>query len=119
MKPHITMPGIYQNKIYKVILDTDTLKVEVYENPYALNFIKLDVNRLNDLIVLNSKYNIVTSIKCPYGMKDEIATILNNNENIIEYRLNIDMSTTNTNMESNYTELTNTDHLKDFIDFVH
>ena len=26
MKPHITMPGIYQNKIYKVILDTEIIR---------------------------------------------------------------------------------------------
>lgn len=44
------------------ILDTDTLEIAVYENPYAMNFYKLDFTQ--DLNIPTLKQNAVISVKC-------------------------------------------------------
>lgn len=51
-----------------VLLDTDTLRCAVYENPYALNFYKLDltnstIDDVNDTFA-KLKQNCVVTIKC-------------------------------------------------------
>ena len=53
------------------ILDTETLKMTFYENPYAYNFYKIEIDSERDLEKLNSlKTNSVVSIKC----KDDLVT---------------------------------------------
>lgn len=62
------------------ILDTDTLKVTFFENPYAFAFYKIDINTPSDLNILAKlKPNAVISIKCRdtllQDLKDRLATI--------------------------------------------
>ena len=52
-----------------ILLDTDTLSCAVYQNPYALNFYKLDFTVNNDIDYINEismkmKHNCVATIKC-------------------------------------------------------
>ena len=52
-----------------IVLDTDNLTCAVYENPYALNFYKLDFTVNNDIDYINyisgmMKSNCVATIKC-------------------------------------------------------
>ena len=50
-----------------LILDTDTMRIAVFENPYAFNFYKLDFYTNNDIDSINAthiKPNAVCSIKC-------------------------------------------------------
>lgn len=52
-----------------IVLDTDDLSCAVYENPYALNFYKLDFTEHNDIDYINQtsmkmKSNCVATIKC-------------------------------------------------------
>lgn len=50
-----------------LILDTDTMRVAVFENPYAFNFYKLDFyinNQIDDINATYIKSNAVCSIRC-------------------------------------------------------
>lgn len=52
-----------------IVLDTNTLSCAVYENPYALNFYKLDFSIKNDIdyinqVSMNMKHNCIATIKC-------------------------------------------------------
>ncbi len=63
------------------IFDTDTMSVELFENPHALQFVKLDVSNLGDLKsflsgIRNPEY-YVFQIKSSYDLRDDIRTILN------------------------------------------
>ena len=50
-----------------LVLDTDNMRVAVFENPYAFNFYKLDFytnNHLDDMNATHIKSNAVCSIRC-------------------------------------------------------
>lgn len=52
-----------------IVLDTYTMKCAVYENPYALNFYKLDFTKNDDIDYINEismkmKRNSIATIKC-------------------------------------------------------
>lgn len=47
------------------ILDTTTMELQFIENPYALNFYKIQINTEQDLLLLeNLKANAIVSVKC-------------------------------------------------------
>lgn len=50
------------------VLDTDTMKIDVYENPYAFNFYKLD----KDTYLLPLKNNAVVTVKCTIDKLEEM-----------------------------------------------
>ena len=55
------------------ILDTDTLELKFYENPFALNFYKVDIDSEEDINVLDTlKGNAVVSIKCLETLKEKL-----------------------------------------------
>ena len=59
------------------IFDTDTFTFEVIENPYALNFYKLEVSTVKDLEVIEKlKTNCVLSIKCVDTLVEELKSKL-------------------------------------------
>lgn len=67
-----------------IILDTETMKIEEIENPYALNFYKTDdVNK-------EFKSNAVLTVKCNVNDANRIKEEIKNNPNIVEYRLLLD-----------------------------
>lgn len=60
------------------ILDTDTMKLEFFENPYSLNFYKLEIIDDKSLKVLDSiKNNSVLSIKYSNDIETELRDKLN------------------------------------------
>ena len=71
------------------ILDTDTLSVELIENPYAFNFYKLEINSVAEINKLaNLKNQAVLSIKCKDFLLNTVkATIEANSDKIIESRV--------------------------------
>ena len=76
----------YSHKV--AILDTETLKYEYIENPFAFNFYKLDINEKADIMLLeNLKQNAVVSIKCKDFLLQEVRETLARLENIIESRV--------------------------------
>lgn len=50
------------------VVDTETLKIEVYDNPYAINFYKVDFTENNSIDYINEvsskMHNAVVTIKC-------------------------------------------------------
>ncbi len=70
------------------VLDTNTLKLEFVENPYAFNFYKLDINTESDINKLTKlKNNAVVSIKCAANLVGSVKATLSNLTNIIEHRI--------------------------------
>lgn len=76
----------YPHKV--IIMDTDTFTFEFIENPYALNFYKLDILTEANLNVLDTiKPNAVVSIRCSDSLISKVREIVAENKNIIDSRL--------------------------------
>lgn len=99
------------------ILDTDTLQVELIENPYAFNFYKLDINSAEDINKLNNlKSQAVISVKCKDFLLNTVkATIEANSDKIIESRVITIRELVAGTEEVDITDLT-VDHLARFVE---
>lgn len=97
------------------ILDTDTMKCAVYENPEALNFYSLDIK--NDLSILDTlKNNAVVTVKCDLELVSEVKEKLSNDNKIVSYRV---IANTNTKInKEDITELVSVNHIDKFNEFV-
>jgi DNA repair exonuclease SbcCD nuclease subunit len=70
------------------ILDTETLKLEFIENPYAYNFYKLQIDTESDIYCLDGlKNNAVLSIKCEQSLIETVKQKLETLNNIVESRI--------------------------------
>ena len=70
------------------ILDTNTLDLTFYENPYSLNFYKIDINTKEDIKKLYKlKSNAVLSIRCLDELVELTKEVLDSIKDIITYRL--------------------------------
>lgn len=97
------------------ILDTDTLKLEFYENPFALNFYKIDIEKKKDIENLSTlKANSVISIRCIESLLDESKKAIINNVNIIANKIVVlkDVSDSVVSIES-----LKVDHISKFASF--
>ena len=99
----------YRHKI--IILDTETDDIMILENPYAMNFYKVD--NLSDV----RKDNAVVTLKTSdMSQKDK----LQNMKNVIAYKVIADVKKASKKAESVASEdVINIDHLKMFSDYVH
>ena len=97
------------------LLDTDTLKIEVYENPYAFNFYKLDCTGRDFSIFSKLKNNSVITVKCLEEDSDTIKSLISSSPNIIESRVLIQVNKDTTTSEI---EELKVDHLSQFKDYV-
>ena len=97
------------------ILDTDTLNIDVYENPYAFNFYKED---WADGIPFNNifKDNAVITVQTIDENYEEVKQFINNNKNIIESRILIKPNIEE-NQDINYEDLS-IDHYKEFENYI-
>lgn len=98
------------------ILDTDTFEIELIENPYAMNFYKIDINTIQEVEQLKYiKSNAVLHIKCLDILENEIRNILED-KNVIASKIVL----TREMGADNQVELKfeSADHLKQFIDFI-
>ena len=104
-----------------LVLDTDDLKIAVFENPYAFNFYKLDVVEKSEIefdkIITGLKNNAVLSIRCSESLVSHIKERLSGSNNVSEYRLVIVRDRTTADVKSTK-ELNSVDHLKMFSDFI-
>lgn len=99
----------YRHKI--IILDTETDDVVILENPYAMNFYKVD--NLSDV----RKDNAVVTLKTSDVSQKEN---LKNMKNVIAYKVIADVKKTSKKAESvSGKDVINIDHLKMFSDYVH
>ena len=100
------------------ILDTDTLELKFIENPYALNFYKLDIIKEKDLKVLDKlKTNSIISIRCSEELYNKIVDKLATLPNILEYRLVLIKELVN-KAATELVMLTAVDHLEQFKQFI-
>ena len=102
----------YKHQI--MILDTDTLQYELIENPFSLKFYKLT----SPTQICNLKNNAVVSIKV---VQDEVIItkqLLEDSQNILESRLLLETETGTVTTNSPQLELTRTDHIQQFTQFV-
>ena len=107
--------NIYKHEI--MILDTDTLKYELIENPYAFNFYNIEINNTSDITKLSGlKNNAIVSIKCNIELLDAVKETLQELHNIIQYRI----TTFRVNKEVNEVEKVedfSVDYLEKFKEF--
>lgn len=71
------------------ILDTNTLKVNLINNPYAINFYKIDTTKDNNFDIIDKCYNGVATIRVNKDKVEELKNRLKSS-NLLEYRLIID-----------------------------
>ena len=76
----------YTHKV--IIIDTDTMNVEFFENPYAFNFYKIEINNTEDFMFLeNLKPNAIVSIKCKDSLIKDVRAVIEKYSNILESRI--------------------------------
>ena len=98
------------------ILDTDTMKVEVYENPFALNFYKLDFTNSVDYNIFNQLKNAVITVKCKEKDYKSIGDAISN-LNVVESRIIVEPDIIkDTSMET--TQMNSIDHLEMFKTYI-
>ncbi len=97
------------------ILDTDTLTYELYDNPYAFNFYKLDTT-VTPVDLTKLKSNSILTIKVSEENYDHYKTQVTNCDNIITSRFIIVSS--NSNEVNNNQELISVNHLDKFKSYV-
>ena len=99
-----------------LILDTDTLKYELVENPFAFNFYKLEILEKADLNKIKElKNNAVVSAKCAVNLLSELKDILDAASNVYTYRIIAVQTTTDSDITLDSADLFS-DHLAKFIE---
>lgn len=99
----------YKHKAF--ILDTNDLRCETYENPYAINFYKID-----ELKDLTNVYNAVVTVKVTSDIAPGLKQQIDEDPNIIASRLIVDYVRQGENKDIK--ELLSIDHLEEFKTFV-
>lgn len=100
-------------------LDVDTFELEFVENPYSLNFYKIDINSSNDLKSLKTlKNNAVLSVHCKEDLKEELESALNQSKNILTYKITIVREIASGDALQQEIQLITTDHLAQFSDYI-
>lgn len=99
-----------------IIIDTDKLEIEYFENPYAFNFYKISIQNSLDLDKLeNLKNNAVISLSIKENLYNEVKKIIDNKPNIVASRL-VTIADTN-NIVDKTIELS-VDHFEEFRNYV-
>ena len=101
------------------IIDTDTLELTFFENPFAFNFYKLEIAKEADFAVFKTlKANSVATIRVVETLVSRVREIAKTVNNLVEHRIiSYRDSSTHSNTD-NHVELAVSDHLKQFYDFV-
>lgn len=103
----------YEHVIF--ILDTDTLKIDAYENPYALNFYKEDWT-VGIPFENNFKGNAVITVQTSEDTYEEAKEFINKCTNIIDSR--VLLKPTLEHVETEFFEDLSIDHYKAFEEYV-
>lgn len=105
---------------YVCILDTETLQLEFFENPYAFNFYKLDIDKQDDLNKLTKlKNNAVVTLRCEDKLVMSAREMIARLDNIVEHRLiSYRDSTGDVVNDDAKLDLQVKDHLQQFYTFI-
>lgn len=104
---------------YACVVDTDTLQVDYYENPYALNFYHLYIG---DGLKIESELarlgaNAVVSISTKVSLMEDIRQLLKEMPNIVNYKFSDTLNETTVDEETTDVELGRVNHLVKFREF--
>lgn len=72
------------------ILDTDTLKLEIIENPYAIRFIKIETDSISGLTTKLNKLkegSYALQVRVPFELRDEARRIVDNDPRVVSSRV--------------------------------
>lgn len=74
------------------ILDTETLKIKLYENPYALNFYTKNFETVNEVVKflksLDGERNVL-QLKIPMAISDDVKSLIDKSDAVLASRINI------------------------------
>lgn len=98
------------------ILDTTTMRIAVYENPYAINFYKLDACE-SEVNTSQLKSNSVVTLKCTEELQHAYKELLLNAPNVLTSRL-IVVPTIKSVQSDSIKELVAINHLDKFKDYI-
>lgn len=100
------------------ILDVDTLELTFYENPYALNFYKIEINeKYPSLTQYSLKNNRVLMIRCEKSYLEDVKKELEEDKNVVASKVIV----YNKDIENNFSneiKIEKLDYLKTFNDFI-
>lgn len=106
----------YEHKI--AILDTSTMELTFIENPFALNFYKIQIETKKDIQLLKTlKPNAVLSLKCKASLAEQVKSQISKlKDRVLDYRLilikDLETSEADNNLELDFT----VDHLARFVE---
>lgn len=104
------------------IIDTDTMQIEVWENPYAINFYKLNYATNDDAYDMSciKGENCVVTVKAWERLADSLRKKLEENTNVIAHRVVVvpDPDEENKNDSTLDNVTLSVDHLEKFKEFV-
>ena len=113
----------YKHQI--MIMDTETHEVEFIENPYAFNFYKLDFSTYDESmdkqiqdILLQLKNPAVVTIKVSPKHELFVKDLLSTMNHIVESRVIIDMSSSNSDKETLELKSIGRDHFNRFASYI-
>lgn len=100
------------------IIDTETLRIDVFDNPYAFNFYKFDCAKDEGIMFNGFKPNSIVTFKIRSDQKEVLDEILSHEKNIIEKRIIIESDILSKNeIESNIESLS-INHIEEFKKFI-
>ncbi len=105
--------SVYSHQIFK--LDTSTLDIEAFVNPFAFNFFKF--LSYDDLVNYNFPSNSIVTAKLGSDLIDKAKEFVSDNSNIIAYRFILDTLQNNNTVVSENVSLS-VNHLDKFQEFV-
>lgn len=98
------------------ILDTETLELTHFENPYALNFYKIDcTTKIKDIKLKN---NAVLTIKATEDNIEEVKNIFNNKKNVIDIKYTVVPKLINNNENKPAEDIIQIDHLQSLREYI-
>lgn len=104
-----------------LFLETDNkgiVKSEFFENPSSLNFYKFDYSHEDKINAILTKDHAIVSITCNENNYQKIKDLLESSENVLEYRLIVKHSPTESIDDSCIADLNQVDHLAEFQKYI-
>ena len=108
--------AVYAHNI--MLLEPRTLELQLIENPYALNFYKVEYSSIDQLYALidSIKDNSIVSVKLPQEYVAEAKNILNTTDKVKDFRVVSTVKKVENAEEVEQLEMVN--HLDEFVKFV-
>ena len=108
---------IYNHNV--MVLDNNDLSYELIENPNAINFYKIEINKEEDInCIKNIKNYAVISIKCANNLKDKVKEMLDKDSRVLLYKLIIFVEASEVEASDNSVELKGLDYIDRFKEFI-